>query len=56
MDVFRFLRALEARGIETIERIRRDYVNGGDDKPKPTKEQWERIQDHDEIMDGLLDG
>lgn len=55
MDVFRFLRALEARGIETVERIRREYLDGGDDKRKPTPEQWEQIDANDELFDALTE-
>ena len=54
MDVLRFLRALEARGIESVERIREQFLNGGEKKITPTDEQWERIRDHDDIMDDLL--
>lgn len=55
MDIFRFLRALEARGIETIERVRREYLGGGDDKRNPTPEQWKQIDAHDKLFDALTE-
>ena len=56
MDVFRFLRALEARSIESIEKLRSDYLEGGDNKPKPTPDQWKQIERNDRLMDRLEKG
>lgn len=53
MDIFRFLRAIEARGIESIEKLRKEYLAGGDNKPKPTPEQWKQIDKHDELFDWI---
>ena len=56
MDIFRFLRALQARGIEQTEKTRREHIKG---KIKPdaiSSEEWKQIKAHDAKIESLLDG
>jgi len=56
MDIFRFLRALQARGIERIEQTRKEHIKG---KIKPdaiSSEEWKQIKAHDAKIESLLDG
>jgi hypothetical protein len=50
MDVFRFLRALQARGIERIEQTRSEFKKGKLKAENITADEWDRIKEHDEII------
>lgn len=55
MDVFRFLRALDARSVESIEKLRTDYANDSDHKIKLTDAQMAQMDRHDRLINRLLD-
>lgn len=50
MDIFRFLRALQARNIESIEDIRKQFRQDKLKAENITEEQWKQIKRHDKIM------
>jgi hypothetical protein len=56
MDIFRFLRAIQARNIESIENTRRQYFDRKLKQDDITAEQWEEIRHHDKLMAYLLKG
>lgn len=51
MNIFRYLRAMEARGIENLENLRKEQGKK-DGKVKASDistSDWERIRNHDEL-------
>ena len=56
MDVLRFMRAMEARAIESTERLNADILK---QKIKPTdvqKENWDRILENNKVWDDYKRG
>jgi len=54
MDVFRFLKAIQARGIERIEQTRKDQIKGKIKAADISTDEWKQIKRHDLIMDRLI--
>jgi len=56
MDIFRYLRSMEARNIENVERMRKEQAKkGGKIKASDIpKKDWKRIQEHDEIVNNFV--
>ena len=54
MDLFRFLRSLQARGIENIEALRKGKIGANGKDVVLTDEQAEQIRQHDAVMKRLL--
>lgn len=52
MDWFRLLRALEVKSIGEIEKINLSYIQGITKFSSITGEQWKRILEHNEIVNG----
>jgi len=55
MDIFRFLRALQARGIERIEKTRKEQIKGEIKPESISSEEWKQIREHDAKIESLLD-
>lgn len=56
MDIFRYLRSMEARNIENVERMRKEQTKKGS-KLKASdipKKDWQRIQEHDKIISDFI--
>ena len=54
MDVFRFLRAVQARSIERIEQVRKDQIKGKIKAADTSGDEWKQIKRHDLLVDRLI--
>ena len=56
MDIYRFLRSLQARGIEAIEDTRERFRENKIKSDEITEDQWKEIRRHDRMMAYLIRG
>ena len=54
MDWPRYLRALEAAGIERVEDKRQQHIAGELGEEKLSAEIWEQIREHDELINDAI--
>lgn len=55
MDLLRYLRAMEARNIDTLEETAHQVQTGKKKGSDVSKEEWEQIRDHQKIWESFLD-
>lgn len=55
MDLLRYLRAMEARNIDTLEETAHQVQTGKRKGSDVSKEEWEQIREHQKIWESFLD-
>ena len=55
MDLLRYLRAMEARNIDTLEETAHQVQTGKKKGSDVSKEEWEQIRDNQKIWESFLD-
>jgi hypothetical protein len=55
MDLLRYLRAMEARKIDTLEETAHQVQTGKKKGSDVSKEEWEEIREHQKIWETFLD-
>lgn len=54
MDLLRYLRAMEARNIDTLEETAHQVQTGKKKGSDVSKEEWEQIREHQKIWDAFI--
>lgn len=55
MDLLRYLRAMEARNIDTLEETAYQVQTGKKKGSEVSKEEWDKIREHQKIWEAFLE-